>query len=861
MKVSNKIGLSFGLVCFLLLIVAGQYQTTLWKTQESYNQVLDQGVALKNHAMTLNNLMLQARRSEKDFLLRYKMKYAERVESLSAKMHEKALTIKTLGDSIGGSVGEKLEGDAKKLEQSITDYSTSFESLVSSWKKKGLDPKSGLQGQFRKAAHNIGGKIKDFDFNALYITMLQMRRAEKDFIMRKNTKYVKRMGNLVQHFNQQTLASTLNSDLKKKMFADSANYLSLFKKFSHEVLSGHEPSKALVSKFRSAVHDMEASMKSHYVEGFDHYYLDTRKNEKDYILRGAAKYIKKVDKNLAGMVKKIDKSSIPNNIKSDLKDSVGVYKKAFHALVGENDKITNLTKTLREAVHAIEPIVDELSMDGEKLMNNSVSVTADQVSWDSTKAMIVTAIIIILSTFLSILITRSITNPLSQCVSNLKQIAGGDLTLTCPTNRQDEFGTLSKSMSHMVDNLRVIMGEITQNAHEINKSSGELFSISGEMSSGSDVMSSSADSSANNAQNMSGNMNTVSAAAEEMSTNMTSVSAAVEEMSTNMTTISAAAEEANTNLSAVATASEEASNSLTMVHEAANRSNDNIASITTSVKEVSVSIIDVSNKCKNASNQAQKASDDSQANMAIIETLTRSTAEISNVVKDIEAIAQQTNMLALNASIEASGAGEAGKGFSVVANEVKDLAKQTAIATSDISNKINEIQENTKSVTSATINITDAVKNIATANEDILQAIDEQSKTIEQINNSMASASEETTEVNRRVDESSTGIEEVNRNMQEISSGIGEVVRNVQEVDTGIQELTRTVSETSNAGGEVASNVADAATLSQEMSEAITEIRSMSGGMQEKSAEVEEKATMLSGISKKLDESLANFTL
>ncbi|MBF0195970.1 MAG: MCP four helix bundle domain-containing protein [Magnetococcales bacterium] len=471
------------------------------------------------------------------------------------------------------------------------------------------------------------------------------------------------------------------------------------------------------------------------------------------------------------------------------------------------------------------------------------------------------AAISVLAFVLALVITRSITTALSQCVSNLSLIAKGDLTVKCASDRKDEIGNLSNSMSVMIENLRTMITEITKNAKDVNTTSSELFSISSEMSSGSEVMSSSADLSTDSAHNVSGNMSTVSTAAEEMSTNMTNVSTAVEEMSTNMTTISAAAEEANINLSAVATASEQANNGLTLAHDAANRSSDNITSITTAVKDVSISIVEVSNKCKNAAEVAQRASNDSQANIAIIEALTQSTTEISNVVKDIEDIAQQTNMLALNASIEASGAGEAGKGFSVVANEVKDLAKQTAIATSDISKKISEIQEKTQSVTGATVNITEAVKNIASANEDILHSVDEQSKTIEQITQSMAAASAETSEVNRRVDESSTGIEEVNRNMQEISSGIGEVVRNVSEVNEGIQELTRTVNETSNAGEEVASNVANAASLSEDMTGAIIEIRTMSGGMQEKSAEVEQKATELSSISKKLDESLAGFTL
>ena len=75
-----------------------------------------------------------------------------------------------------------------------------------------------------------------------------------------------------------------------------------------------------------------------------------------------------------------------------------------------------------------------------------------------------------------------------------------------------------------------------------------------------------------------------------------------------------------------------------------------------------------------------------------IKTLGEASVEIGKVIKVITSIAQQTNLLALNATIEAARAGEAGKGFAVVANEVKELAKQTAQATEDISQRIEAIQ-------------------------------------------------------------------------------------------------------------------------------------------------------------------------
>lgn len=105
-----------------------------------------------------------------------------------------------------------------------------------------------------------------------------------------------------------------------------------------------------------------------------------------------------------------------------------------------------------------------------------------------------------------------------------------------------------------------------------------------------------------------------------------------------------------------------------------------------------------------------------QQNAAASDRLKSSVTEIENMVKIIKTIASQTNMLALNASIEAAGAGEAGKGFSVVANEVKDLAKQTAKATAMISDKVAEIKKNAGDATQSVGKITLSMKEIGDSN-------------------------------------------------------------------------------------------------------------------------------------------------
>lgn len=155
--------------------------------------------------------------------------------------------------------------------------------------------------------------------------------------------------------------------------------------------------------------------------------------------------------------------------------------------------------------------------------------------------------------------------------------------------------------------------------------------------------------------------------------------------------------------------------------------------------------------------------------------------EIGNVIKVITSIAQQTNLLALNATIEAARAGEAGKGFAVVANEVKELAKQTAKATEDISQRIEAIQTDTQG----------AVKAIAQISKIINQ--------INDIQNTIASAVEEQT--------ATTG--EISRNVTEAAKGSNEIAQNITGVAQAARSTTEGASDTKRAADELSKIAAD----------------------------------------------------
>ncbi|MGN6287617.1 MAG: methyl-accepting chemotaxis protein [Afipia sp.] len=203
----------------------------------------------------------------------------------------------------------------------------------------------------------------------------------------------------------------------------------------------------------------------------------------------------------------------------------------------------------------------------------------------------------------------------------------------------------------------------------------------------------------------------------------------------------------------------------------------NMQSVVAATEELSASVDEIRRQVRESNRIAEGAVEQAERTDERIGRLSRAAGQIGDVVKLITAIAEQTNLLALNATIEAARAGEAGRGFAVVASEVKSLATQTAKATDEISSHIVGMQEATQESVAAIKEIGNTIGQISTIASTITTAIEQQSAATQEIAQSIQNVAAGTQQV-------AGNITQVNRGATETGEASGEVLNSARDLST-----------------------------------------------------------------------------
>jgi methyl-accepting chemotaxis protein len=377
---------------------------------------------------------------------------------------------------------------------------------------------------------------------------------------------------------------------------------------------------------------------------------------------------------------------------------------------------------------------------GKTFVGIAASLLSDEIiknnSWQVIKLLCIVALVCILLVIpVTIVFANSFINPILRIVAGLDDLAGGegDLTIRLDIKSKDEIGKLAGCFNTFMDKLQGIIGNISGNASVLSLSSTGLSNLSHIMSTG----------------------------ANEMNTKSNSVNDALKAMSENISHITLKMDEASSNIHMVSSATEE---------------------MTSTINEIAKNSENARSIAEQAVVQAQNSSDR-------LSELRNAAIEIGKVTEAINQISEQTNLLALNATIESARAGQAGKGFAVVANEIKALAYQTAKATHEIGDKVNEIQKMVENSTTEMNNTQEVVHNINAIISQIASAVEEQSAT--------------TKEIAVNISNAYNGIQDVNANVNQTNESTGRISRDMVDVDKNSHDISEKSAKVENSADEL----------------------------------------------------------
>ncbi len=487
---------------------------------------------------------------------------------------------------------------------------------------------------------------------------------------------------------------------------------------------------------------------------------DYKKNMTTKLIDNAEIIADRLSRNLAAPLWDFEQETAVEIIHSEMKDRI-----LYGVIVLEKDGKTLFAGYARDdawkIVEAKEPAradmirkTAEIVKEDEKLGGLEVFISKKFLKEELRQSIIrmIVAIIVtnlVIVTALFIVMRKLLIQPVNRVADRIRDIAEGegDLTMRLSVENDDEIGNLAMWFNSFVDKLHGLIRDISSNSELLSSSSTYLTTLSEEMS--------------GSATSMTRKSNRVAESSDRMSSNMQSVSSSSEQASGNVNMIAAATEQMTVTVNEIAQNSEQA-------------------------RAITAEAVD----------QARKAS-------GKIDQLENSAGEITKVIEVITEISEQTNLLALNATIEAARAGSAGSGFGVVANEIKELAKQTADATHEIKSKVKSIQTSTSETIAEIGQITYVINDVSEYMNTIATAVEEQ------------------------------------------SSATKEIAQNVMSASVGIQDVSNSVVESSNVAVGIASEISG---VDQE-----------ADGISTRSAQVMTRAEDLSGMAAVLQEMVGKF--
>ncbi|WP_299438953.1 methyl-accepting chemotaxis protein [uncultured Rhodospira sp.] len=248
----------------------------------------------------------------------------------------------------------------------------------------------------------------------------------------------------------------------------------------------------------------------------------------------------------------------------------------------------------------------------------------------------------------------------------------------------------------------------------------------------------------------------------------------------------------------MATGAQTVSHNAASVAAASNQALASAQTVAAAGEELNASIAEITTQVTRAADVSRVAVDQGGKTSTILETMTKEVDQIAEIADLIQAIASKTNLLALNASIEAARAGDAGKGFAVVAEEVKGLANQTAALTQRITEQIHAVSAVTGESVESVRQMVEKVADIDTVAASIAEAMQNQAEATAEISRSVCETSDAAQEVARQIETVSAEARSTEEKSQQLMTASADVAAAVTALTSAVVEAVRTSTDETN---------------------------------------------------------------
>jgi methyl-accepting chemotaxis protein len=395
-------------------------------------------------------------------------------------------------------------------------------------------------------------------------------------------------------------------------------------------------------------------------------------------------------------------------------------------------------------------------------------------------SLIITAVMLLAMAVAAFLISQSISNPIKYMMSVVTGLGEGDLTGKLTTiNRKDEIGDMAKVFNGTMEKIKNLV-------YTIKQQTAALFDIGNELSS---------------------NMTETAAAINEITANIQSIKGRVVNQSASVTETNATMEQITVNIEKLNTHVDHQSESVAQSSAA-------VEEMLASIQSVSQTLVKNAGNVRELMESSEVGRSGLQEVASDIQEIARESAGLLEINAVMENIASQTNLLSMNAAIEAAHAGEAGKGFAVVADEIRKLAENSGEQSKTISTVLKKIKDSIDKITVSTDSVLNkfeaidsGVRTVSEQEENIRNAMEEQNAGSKQILEAIGQLNE----VTRMVKDGSTqmleGSRQVIQESQNLELVTQEISNGMNEMATGADEINVAVNRVNSISGDNKENI------------------------------------------------------